>query len=271
MCQATTGCRGTHCLHHADSQSAHSICQLLAKPQEAEDRIARVVEAEVRSLRVGQQPAPQQGHKKQRRAAGDAGGGSPDAEGGTSGGEWQPMSDGAADDEAGSGSDDDSPEAAVHRCATCPARGNASPFACLSWTNKPGNSAMLQTHTACYVTASQARLQAQQAAQDGACESLAVRKFQVLEDRVCHCREEQARLQAQLAELDAAHAARLADMEALAAGSSRVSQLTQHYDRVLLDLATERDSLQKERGSLLQVRLPERRFRYISWLVTFPQ
>ena len=35
-------------------------------------------------------------------------------------------------------------------------------------------------------------------------------------------REEQARLQAQLAELDAAHAARVADMEALASSSVRL-------------------------------------------------
>lgn len=46
------------------------------------------------------------------------------------------------------------------------------------------------------------------------------------------CRQEQARLQAELTALDAAHAARVADMEALTAGSSRVSALTVHYDKV---------------------------------------
>ena len=44
-------------------------------------------------------------------------------------------------------------------------------------------------------------------------------------------------------------------MEALAAGSSRVSAMTAHYDKVLADLAAERDSLQRERASLLQVSL----------------
>ncbi len=69
-------------------------------------------------------------------------------------------------------------------------------------------------------------------------------------------RQEQARLQAELAALDAAHAARVADMEALTAGSSRVSAMTAHYDKVLADLAAERDSLQRERASLLQVVFP---------------
>jgi hypothetical protein len=69
-------------------------------------------------------------------------------------------------------------------------------------------------------------------------------------------RQEQERLQAELAALDAAHAARVADMEALAAGSSRVSAMTAHYDKVLADLAAERDSLQRERASLLQVPFP---------------
>lgn len=67
------------------------------------------------------------------------------------------------------------------------------------------------------------------------------------------CRQEQARLQSELAALDAAHAARVADMEALTAGSSRVSAMTAHYDKVLADVASERDSLQRERASLLQV------------------
>jgi len=65
-------------------------------------------------------------------------------------------------------------------------------------------------------------------------------------------RREQAALQQQLAALDARHEARLADMAALSAGSGRVAQLTQHYDRVLAGLADERDALQAERAALLQ-------------------
>ncbi len=45
-------------------------------------------------------------------------------------------------------------------------------------------------------------------------------------------------------------------MAALAAGNGRVAQLTQHYDRVLTDLAEERDALQAERAAILQVRPP---------------
>lgn len=67
-------------------------------------------------------------------------------------------------------------------------------------------------------------------------------------------RQEQAALQQQLAALDARHQARLADMAAMAAGSGRVAQLTQHYDRVLAGLADERDALQAERATLLQAR-----------------
>ncbi len=49
-------------------------------------------------------------------------------------------------------------------------------------------------------------------------------------------------------------------MEHLAAGSSRMTQLTQHYDRVLAELAAERDGLQRERTALLQVGVTGRCF-----------
>ena len=48
--------------------------------------------------------------------------------------------------------------------------------------------------------------------------------------------------------------AKEAQMQRVVSGSGQVAVLKQHYDRVLTDLSSERDQLQKERTELLQVR-----------------
>ena len=48
--------------------------------------------------------------------------------------------------------------------------------------------------------------------------------------------------------------AKEAQMQRVVSGSGQVAVLKQHYDRVLTDLSSERDHLQKERTELLQVR-----------------
>lgn len=48
--------------------------------------------------------------------------------------------------------------------------------------------------------------------------------------------------------------AKEAQMQRVVSGSGQVAVLKHHYDRVLTDLSSERDQLQKERTELLQVR-----------------
>lgn len=50
--------------------------------------------------------------------------------------------------------------------------------------------------------------------------------------------------------------AKEAQMQRVVNGTGQVSALKQHYDRVLMDLAGERDVLQADRTRLLQVRAP---------------
>ena len=69
----------------------------------------------------------------------------------------------------------------------------------------------------------------------------------------CHaCRAEQARAMRELEDLQAALEAREAQMAAIQSSSSALA-LKQSYDRVVAELAQERDELQKERTQLLQV------------------
>ena len=65
---------------------------------------------------------------------------------------------------------------------------------------------------------------------------------------------EQARALRELEELQRALEAREAQMEAIQSSSS-VLALKKSYDRMVADLAVERDELQKERTQLLQVAL----------------
>ena len=57
-------------------------------------------------------------------------------------------------------------------------------------------------------------------------------------------------------------------MQRVVSGSGQVAVLKQHYDRVLTDLSSERDQLQKERTELLQVWPATGSSRYYEALVT---
>ena len=65
---------------------------------------------------------------------------------------------------------------------------------------------------------------------------------------------EQQRFQSEMDSLQRALEAKEAQMQRVVSGSGQVAVLKQHYDRVLTDLSSERDQLQKERTELLQVR-----------------
>ena len=68
----------------------------------------------------------------------------------------------------------------------------------------------------------------------------------------CH-RVEQQRFQSEMDKLQHALEAKEAQMQRVVSGTGQVSALKQHYDRVLMDLAGERDVLQADRTRLLQV------------------
>ena len=68
------------------------------------------------------------------------------------------------------------------------------------------------------------------------------------------CRVEQQRFQSEMDKLQHALEAKEAQMQRVVNGTGQVSALKQHYDRVLMDLAGERDVLQADRTRLLQVR-----------------
>ena len=67
------------------------------------------------------------------------------------------------------------------------------------------------------------------------------------------CRVEQQRFQSEMDKLQHALEAKEAQMQRVVNGTGQVSALKQHYDRVLMDLAGERDVLQADRTRLLQV------------------
>jgi len=67
------------------------------------------------------------------------------------------------------------------------------------------------------------------------------------------CRIEQQRFQSEMDKLQHALEAKEAQMQRVVNGTGQVSALKQHYDRVLMDLAGERDVLQADRTRLLQV------------------
>lgn len=67
------------------------------------------------------------------------------------------------------------------------------------------------------------------------------------------CRVEQQRFQSEMDKLQHALEAKEAQMQRVVSGTGQVSALKQHYDRVLTDLAGERDMLQADRTRLLQV------------------
>ena len=67
------------------------------------------------------------------------------------------------------------------------------------------------------------------------------------------CRVEQQRFQSEMDKLQHALEAKEAQMQRVVSGTGQVSALKQHYDRVLTDLAGERDLLQADRTRLLQV------------------
>ena len=67
------------------------------------------------------------------------------------------------------------------------------------------------------------------------------------------CRVEQQRFQSEMDKLQHALEAKEAQMQRVVNGTGQVSALKQHYDRVLTDLAGERDVLQADRTRLLQV------------------
>lgn len=64
---------------------------------------------------------------------------------------------------------------------------------------------------------------------------------------------EQQRFQSEMDKLQHALEAKEAQMQRVVNGTGQVSALKQHYDRVLTDLAGERDVLQADRTRLLQV------------------
>lgn len=64
---------------------------------------------------------------------------------------------------------------------------------------------------------------------------------------------EQQRFESEMTKLQQQLEAKEAQMQRVASGTSQVSALKQHYDRVLSDLAGERDQLQADRSRLLQV------------------
>ena len=66
-------------------------------------------------------------------------------------------------------------------------------------------------------------------------------------------RVEQQRFQSEMDKLQHALEAKEAQMQRVVSGTGQVSALKQHYDRVLTDLAGERDVLQADRTRLLQV------------------
>lgn len=66
-------------------------------------------------------------------------------------------------------------------------------------------------------------------------------------------RMEQQRFESEMTKLQQQLEAKEAQMQRVASGTSQVSALKQHYDRVLSDLAGERDQLQADRSRLLQV------------------
>ena len=66
-------------------------------------------------------------------------------------------------------------------------------------------------------------------------------------------RMEQQRFESEMTKLQQQLEAKEAQMQQVASGTSQVSALKQHYDRVLSDLAGERDQLQADRSRLLQV------------------
>ena len=66
-------------------------------------------------------------------------------------------------------------------------------------------------------------------------------------------RMEQQRFESEMSKLQQQLEAKEAQMQRVASGTSQVSALKQHYDRVLSDLAGERDQLQADRSRLLQV------------------
>ena len=63
---------------------------------------------------------------------------------------------------------------------------------------------------------------------------------------------EQQRFQSEMDKLQHALEAKEAQMQRVVSGTGQVSALKQHYDRVLMDLAGERDVLQADRTRLLQ-------------------
>ena len=67
------------------------------------------------------------------------------------------------------------------------------------------------------------------------------------------CRVEQQRFQSEMDKLQHALEAKEAQMQRVVNGTGQVSALKQHYDRVLTDLAGERDLLQADRTRLVQV------------------
>ena len=70
-----------------------------------------------------------------------------------------------------------------------------------------------------------------------------------------HCRVEQQQFQSEMDRLQRALEAKQAQMQRVVTGSGQMSALKQHYDRMLTELAQERDHLQQERSQLLQASL----------------
>lgn len=64
---------------------------------------------------------------------------------------------------------------------------------------------------------------------------------------------EQQRFESEMTKLQQQLENKEAQMQRVASGTTQVSALKQHYDRVLSDLAGERDQLQADRSRLLQV------------------
>ena len=75
---------------------------------------------------------------------------------------------------------------------------------------------------------------------------------------------EQQRFQSEMDKLQHALEAKEAQMQRVVSGTGQVSALKQHYDRVLTDLAGERDLLQADRTRLLQVYCTPRNFNIYS-------
>ena len=77
--------------------------------------------------------------------------------------------------------------------------------------------------------------------------------YTLFDDGCLLCRVEQQRFQSEMDKLQHALEAKEAQMQRVVNGTGQVSALKQHYDRVLMDLAGERDVLQADRTRLLQV------------------